>query len=300
MGKTKEQREQEEFEEVTHNGFLVLFFIVATIVIGALCFIAGMVYSSYLNRDEERYEEKINDDEEEKKEISNEKLVEDEEIIEKLDKKKEIIINSTQRELLYNFFKKDISAKKIPKDDKLKLALSLVTKKNDEKYTKEELSKKMSKKEKETLIDYGGEYIDVEELENVYYDFWGEKVPEHKTQQLDVRYVYIKDLNIYLVINNAGDSVIVDVVESYDYTVTEDDYNYYLYTAFGVISPAGNVYNDLSTYYSSEDKKEYTTVGEDENFEINDTNYEEFSKYRITFKKAPKGKMFFSKIERVQ
>ena len=32
MGKTKEQREQEEFEEVTHNGFLVLFFIVAILL----------------------------------------------------------------------------------------------------------------------------------------------------------------------------------------------------------------------------------------------------------------------------
>ena len=299
MGKTKEQIEQEEFEEVTHSGFLVLFFIVATIVIGALCFIAGMVYSSYLNRDEERYEEKINNDEEEKKEISNEKLVEDEEIIEKLDKKKEIIINSTQRELLYNFFKKDVSVKEISKDDKLKLALSLVTKKNDEKYTKEEILEKISDKEKDTLLDYNGEYIDVEDLEKEYYEFWGENIKNHKTQQLSFRYVYIKDLNIYLLIPNSGESLVLDKVLSYDYTVTEDDYNYYLYTAFGVISPVGNVYNDLSTYYS-EDNKDLTPFDKNDNYEIDKDNYEEFSKYKITFKKAPKNKMFFSKIERVQ
>ncbi len=178
----------EEVEEYSRNALLTMFFIVITIVVGGLCFVGGIIYSTYLNKEEVEYIEKNNEKNTIKEDNNKEQELTEESIITKLKQKKEQI-----------------------------LPLSL---------------------------------IDNSECKELI---------------------------------------------TYDYSNTEDDYNYYLYTSLGLLNTCSNtIYTEIET------KDEYKILDNNESFKITDDNYQDFSKYKITFTKGEKNNIYLSSIERIQ
>ena len=78
----------EDDNEVNNNGLIILFFIILTIFIGSLCFISGIIYTSYL---EGKNEDVCSEEKVKEKDINNKDsdtyVVEDNKIIDILDNK---------------------------------------------------------------------------------------------------------------------------------------------------------------------------------------------------------------------
>ena len=83
--------------------------------------------------------------------------------------------------------------------------------------------------------------------------------------------------------------------EKYIYNYLEDEKNYYVLIAYGYYEIVG----DKKKVYTSIDKKDiYKELGKKEEFKIDDSNYNEFSKYKVTFIKDGNDSIFKS-VERI-
>ena len=254
-------------EEVNNNALLVVFIIVLSIFIGGICFIAGMIYSSYLNKEEKIICETKNKEEKEY-DSSKETEVTNEIIIKEITKKKDILINYSESDNNYNLFKTSTKKDDINNTEKLKIALFI----------------------SESSKENNNFFITKEEVTNNYYDFFGITPKTLETIKLNnEEYIYNKEEEKYTFKNNNIKKI--NKYYTYDYTYTEDENNYYLYTALAS-SNEEKIYLDVDNSITYDNKET--------EFELDSSNYEEFSKYKITLNKKSKYQLFFSSIERIQ
>ena len=97
----------EEDEVANTNGLLVLFFIVIAIFVGSLCFIGGIVYTSYIDsKNDEKCLEDKNIEEIMEDNSINDYVVTDENVIEKLKDKVDsldIMSSESKETYIYNY-----------------------------------------------------------------------------------------------------------------------------------------------------------------------------------------------------
>ncbi len=92
-----------------------------------------------------------------------------------------------------------------------------------------------------------------------------------------------------------------DRIEKYVYNVTIKENKVYVYVAVGFISfPLQNdgMEEVKVNFYTNLEKEEYLENTED--FKINENNYQEFSKYKITFEKNNQGDYIFKESVRIE
>ena len=114
-------------------------------------------------------------------------------------------------------------------------------------------------------------------------------------------YFYNNQRNLYYMCVSGGSGGTSASPETYIYDITEDNKNIYVYVAYGAIY-LETVINgdDKLTYYTDYTlTNEYTKEVKKENF-INETNYQDFDKYKYTFTKNSDGTYTFSSISKIK
>ena len=129
-----------------------------------------------------------------------------------------------------------------------------------------------------------------------YFDLFGINIDKNETFQGSCATTkYNADRDSFIIRKNGCDAGWGWFVRNYNYKYTEDNNNAYIYTAIAVYSGIEEV-----TILTDEDlKKEYTTVKSTEDFTLDETNYQKFAKYKITFKKD-ENDYHFVKIEKIE
>ena len=117
-----------------------------------------------------------------------------------------------------------------------------------------------------------------------------------------VKYLYNSKEDLYYMCAGGGGGGTSANPETYIYDVTEDNKNIYAYVAYGAKDYEGGSGSELTYYTDYTLTNEYTKevkTDEDGNF-INETNYQDFDKYKYTFTKNSDGTYTFSNITKIK
>ncbi len=129
--------------------------------------------------------------------------------------------------------------------------------------------------------------IEAKEVKELYENVFNGKLDVNTEFPEDVKnnFYYNSEYDIYVV--NAGfGGTCGDGTLTYDYKYTEDKNNVYVYSSFAYVKNCPyEVYKDL------EMKDKYEA---EESFELNNDNYKDFNKYKITYKKDKSNYIFDS------
>jgi len=222
-----------DMEEVRNKLLLITFIVVLTISIGALCFVAGIIFSGYISRND-----KCVTIENEKNVIDNKTYeVDDINIKYKLSRKVDLLLNGNI----------------VNNNDKENIVLNNIVDKKS-----------------------------IDELKSIYKELFNEEYS-------------FKNRECYKIVDNNIERVCnkdIDVL-NYSYAFTEDNDYYYVYTSYGEIKKNDDKY---ILYIDNTYKDIYKEDIDKNNLIIDESNYEEFSKYKVVFFKD---NFYFKNIERI-
>ncbi|MDO4889184.1 MAG: hypothetical protein Q4A25_00610, partial [Candidatus Saccharibacteria bacterium] len=148
--------------------------------------------------------------------------------------------------------------------------------------------------------------LPIEVVEAKYYDLFGEN-PEllEETRGRIVEacslYVYSEKDKSYIHFNpvGCGSPVVAGMLDFYVYSYTFSGKYVYVYIATGLSN-----LNDYSIHtgldIDSPTYKKFTSVEETQNFQIDASNYQDFTKYRLVFEKNDKGTYSFKRTEKIE
>lgn len=137
------------------------------------------------------------------------------------------------------------------------------------------------------------EYVSVDDIKQDYTSLFGfDKVSTKTIAYRCEDYIYDEKINAFVMYaNGCGTAGPIAVPKTYIYDITEDNNNVYVYLAYGVSGV--NEKNQYVAYTDYTMNKKYTSnVTKD--FTINESNYQDFSKYKYTFTKNNDGTYTFS------
>jgi len=147
-----------------------------------------------------------------------------------------------------------------------------------------------------------------EEVRQKYLDLFGENLPTGaKANFYCGEYKYNAEQDFYYsdALGCGGMTPYVRHYYKSDYTFDENHAYVYVSTAL-LDEESGNIYCDIASFENdgvhsvSSDAKVCDTVSSYSNdFSLNASNYESYSKYRFVFQKADDGTYFFEKVERL-
>lgn len=154
---------------------------------------------------------------------------------------------------------------------------------------------------------YGIYKIDVEQKLSAYKSLFGYDQMDLTVENVDgdifISYYYDNEDKVYYVCAGAGGYYEGATSSTYIYDVTEDNKNIYAYVAYGAKYYEGPDTDGALSYYTDYTlTNEYTKevkADEDGNF-INETNYQDFDKYKYTFTKNSDGTYTFSSMSKIK
>lgn len=133
-------------------------------------------------------------------------------------------------------------------------------------------------------------------IEKEYYNLFGEKIDTSiEFEGSCAKAYYDKDQNIFIQKKYGCDAGWGWFVKGYRYKYTEDNNNAYIYAAVAVHSGIEKI--DILS--DPDAKTVYKTLEDNESFTIDESNYESFAKYKITFKKVGND-YFFKSVEKIE
>ena len=133
-------------------------------------------------------------------------------------------------------------------------------------------------------------------IENEYYNLFGEKIDISKEFEGScAKAYYDKEQNIFIQKKYGCDAGWGWFVNGYRYKYTEDNNNAYIYAAVAVHSGIEKI--DILS--DPDTKTVYKTIEGSDSFEIDESNYESFAKYKITFKKVGND-YFYKSVEKIE
>ncbi len=153
---------------------------------------------------------------------------------------------------------------------------------------------------------FGGEpvvQIDVTEVEDSYYNLYGNKTITHKDSKNNCpAFIYDSRNQKYYGASACGGTSGV-WLETYITNYTEDNNNYYVYVSLGAYQVPENATDKIELYTDYERKNKYREVLDEEVYSsngiINSSNYSDFSQYKYIFTKSSSGSYYFERIERL-
>ena len=129
-----------------------------------------------------------------------------------------------------------------------------------------------------------------------YYDLFGENIEKNTAfEGTCANTKYNSDNNSFVIRKLGCDAGWGWFVRNYNYKYTEDKNNVYIYTAVAVYSGM----DEIEILTDQDTKKVYKVIKNSEDFHLDETNYESFAKYRITFKKADNN-YYYTGIEKIE
>lgn len=273
-------------ESKKNKGVIVVISILVVIVLTLGGYI---LYDKVLKKDEVREENPM----EEKEEIEEEEELFDNAIKEEISQKISILesiqkIDTEQNEIA-PIYKKDIKSSDMSNDIKLDSVLdNLYYQKNGKSPVTTDYDLSM----------YGGEefvQLDLLEVENVYYNLYGDKKIEHKNIESCPQYIYDSKNQKYYGAAACGGTTNLSI-ESYIYKYTTKSDKLYAYVSLAIVEA-----DDQGTivYTDYERQNKYSNpINNLENI-ITIDNYKEFSQYQYTFTKNDDGTYYFDSIEKI-
>lgn len=147
------------------------------------------------------------------------------------------------------------------------------------------------------------EYVDVKkinisEVKAQYKNLFGEEPTELGNYGRCPTYRHDTTNNVYYKEAGGCGGTCASSITTYINSYTEDENNIYVYTSVGYLTSRYSksyVYCDINV-----SKLCYSGEIIDYNNIINETNYQDFSEYRLTFKKNADGTFYYDKIERLK
>jgi hypothetical protein len=276
-------------------------FIKPMIFVSIICIlsIAACIWSNYRlaklskqNKEDTKVEEKVEPKKEEEKEepVIEETEITDETKIEVLKNKQIVLNNYTSDQIIFkrsNIYERNLNS--IDLIEERKLVSVIYTLYEDKKY--EELDKNKypnieANKDGATFI------ISTDLVKELYTNVYGGNLDISTTFPEGIKdsFYYNQEYNVYVV--NAGfGGTCGEYTKSYDYDYKEDPTHLYVYSTFAYYECIGGNNTIYKDFMKTEN---YSTS--DSDFVLNDSNYEQFHHYKITYLK--KGDNYiFDKIE---
>lgn len=147
--------------------------------------------------------------------------------------------------------------------------------------------------------------ISSKEIEKKYEELFNQK-PNHQDIDTDCPHYFYKNNNYYEW-HECGGTAYPELM-IYKNKYTKKGNKIYSYVYLGTYSLGGKIYKDILDYDKNTTEEEYEEllkkleyVGTvDEDNVINENNYKEFTKYKLSFNKSEKGKYYFESIEQVK
>ena len=299
-------------EKKVGKGKTIAIVILTILLIGSLGYIAYDLYFYKYFKKEVKVEEK-----KETKKEAKEVELKDNTI------KRQVIRNFEQitkidifdREYTYSggiiFDKEKVTSEDIPEDFKLYSAFNSGNLKSEELESEcntsgecKVINSELTEIQKAKLsVDGGGKYKisdvknNIKEVYGTDFDYSNELTSSKNCPNVPVV------TNEYFYTNSACGDTAFNHIEKYVYKVTVKENYVYVYAAV-----AYNYFNDglnsngitylNSKIYKNLEKEEYS--GNTDDFELNENNYQEFSKYKITFEKTDEGDYIFKESVRIE
>ncbi len=289
-----------------------LIFIILLAIIGFLTYTRVIEYQNKLhNRNNATQETEKQKIEEENKTTSEIKEI----ILSKTNSLFNISKDKTSDSIYDVGYKKEIFEKlTIDNDNKLRIALTL-SKKNNLYSAKKDVSRpeviafiddyiKHYTIEQYFSGDYSYEYsqLDADDVQRKYKELFNETL-EHKDVKDFCPFIYYYDSksNQYYANKECGGTGYNEILYYFDeVTSTENETYAYIYIGY----KDNNEYNssDIKIYSDIDKKNVIETLATDsnKNYTITNTNKENFTKYKITYKKDSSNNYYYSKIEKIE
>lgn len=149
------------------------------------------------------------------------------------------------------------------------------------------------------FLKEGDDYqVKASDIDNIYYEIFGEKVVNHQTNLACPSVSYDSETAKYLVSLQCAQETTSSLL-TYNYKYSKDEDNAYVYVSVGV-KGFDKETSSIPVIYS--DYEETTEFLRDENvlnYQISSTDYEKFSKYKITFILSSDNNYHFEKVEKI-
>lgn len=266
------------------------------ILVTMICLLslAGCIYSNYrLKRivAENKSKTELKEKQKSKEKTSNEEeKLTDTELINTI-KSKQIILNNYTNSDIVNkksyIYEKNITNKEL--DESKKLVAIIYTLFEEEKYTLLDSSKYPNI---EQNPDGTTNIIEENVVKELYKNTFGTDLNVNTPfpETIKESFYYNDEYKVY-VINGGFGGACSEGTKTYDYDYKEDNNNIYVYTSVAFYKGCPQeIFKDI------EFKEQYSTT--EESFDLNEKNYNEFYKYKITYKKN-NNNYIFEKIEKI-
>ena len=187
------------------------------------------------------------------------------------------------------------SYENLKEEYKILTALNL----NSEKFrnlTEEDLKKFQTSSYYEMYKDYYDTITvyEEEEIANTYDDLFGEVINNKSIENCPL-YNYDNVNKVYYRSSECGGTGMPTVI-GYIYNYSEEDNNIYIDLVLGTIDIENNVYTDIYVNNENSTATKYTKTLVSNT--IDENNYQDFIKYKMTFKKED-NRYYFSKFEKI-
>ena len=160
----------------------------------------------------------------------------------------------------------------------------------------------MSENRKRTDSDEIEWSYDAQPILNQVRSLYGEDVQLYKGDISACPHTeYNSSTNKYDVMAACG-YTLMPYIKSYIYKITEKEDNVYVYVStvkFDYNATPGSSTVTKSVYFDPEETKEYKVIKDVEEFNLDETNYDSFTKFKYTFAKNTDGTYKFVSIERI-
>ena len=193
-------------------------------------------------------------------------------------------------------FKKNMTVSDLSDTDMISVALDMV----DSEFLSEEYC---YNKDNQSLISNCeerdareiGDYVKVSDVTKAIKSIFGKDFTPQKYYQYCPVIGLNKEGDLYYLMRNC-EGTVHDEEMTYIYQITEKDGRCFVYIAYGIFV---NNQGSYVLYTDSDTQKKYNGEATYGKFDIKDTNYKDFSKYKITFEKNGND-YIFSKIEKIE
>ena len=290
---------EEVREKKSNKGLIAIIVVLILVITGLLVYIAydkGVIFSKEETKEvEKKSEEKGKTKEEENVEVE----IEDQIIIDSLAEKMEYLnnIDFAYGKNITTLYEKNHTKASLSEGQKIGSILSTF-----------ELQGKFSDISdaafKELYPTYYGTFEPNEYMEikldtflEEYYKVYGTKeILNYNASFTDPEFMYSEKYSGYFAYKVTGRTSGEQLL-TYNYKYTKDNNKAYVYVALAMDSHAADLTRKLYTDY--EKTKVYDKVASEDvyKFEIDSTNYDDFSKYKVTFAKNDDGGYYFESIE---
>ena len=205
------------------------------------------------------------------------------------------------------FFSKDMTITDISEQDKIQ-ALALATRNIDNSFTAV-----IDEVEFATILPEGDTTqmnrllsAPADTLATKYTGIFGGNITNMNVTSSCPSVIYSSNYSKYYLNTFCTDDIVksTNMLHLYIYNYTKDSGHNYVYVSVGVSKASSNVEDPSTTYTIYKDyqmTKEYKTItqAEFDKFAIDDKTFEQFDKYKITFKENDKGIFVFDNIKKI-